>query len=49
MIHCTIIFQMSLNFVQNVNILPKIVKHGPIDHGIIAKIFVIVMNYVPKK
>ena len=22
-------------------------KHGPIGHGIIAKIFVIVMNYVP--
>ena len=47
MIHCTSIFQISLNFVQNVTILPKIAKHGPIDLGIITKIFVIVMNYVP--
>ena len=49
MIHCTSIFQISLNFVQNVTILPKIAKHGPIDHGIIAKIFVIVINYVPMR
>ena len=42
-----VFFQISLNFVQNVTILPKIAKHGPIDHGIIANIFVIVMNYVP--
>ena len=49
MIHFTSIFQISLNFVQNVTILPKIAKHGPIDHGIIAKIFVIVMNYVPMR
>ena len=48
-IHCTSIFQISLNFVQNVTILPKIAKHGPIDHCIIAKIFVIVINYVPMR
>ena len=49
MIHCTSIFQISLNFVQNVTFLPKIEKHGPIDHGIIAKIFVIVLNFVPMR
>ena len=49
MIHCTSSFPISLNFVQNVTILPKITKHGPIDHGIIANIFVIVMNYVPMR
>ena len=36
-----VFFQFHRIFVHNATILPKIAKHGPVDHGIIAYIFVI--------